>query len=487
VVYRTVKGWKYGIEGRASHGAGHKLCSEEFFQAMAPLLQKYDEKLPSCADLKENRCSSPNGDGIVEECFWEALQVVRRCMESEKAMVEALAGRLDDARARLDKHGRKPREQAPNVEAIYDAALSSGDSRPAELELAPGSTATLRAELGKALGWYNKASGGSILAAAADLMGSTSVNLAGAGFPEGFFNASSNPEARLLSLGGICEDGMSGILSGLSAYGHHVGVASSYGAFIAALGHVSARLHAIGCQSRQAIVENEPYKPMILVCAHAGLKTGEDGPTHADPQPLQMMQENFPAGTAITLTPFDPAELWPLVTAAFARRPAVIVPFVTRPNETVPDREKLGLAPASEAASGLYRLRKANGKGDGSIVLQGSEVALAFVEDALPLLEKDGIDLNVYYVASAELFDSLPREEREKIFPDSVAQEAMGITGFTLPTIYRWVSSERGRAATLHPFMKGHFLGSGPGTRVLQEAGLDGESQYKAIAAYVKK
>ena len=27
IVYRTIKGWQYGIEGRASHGAGHKLCS----------------------------------------------------------------------------------------------------------------------------------------------------------------------------------------------------------------------------------------------------------------------------------------------------------------------------------------------------------------------------------------------------------------------------------------------------------------------------
>ena len=35
---------------------------------------------------------------------------------------------------------------------------------------------------------------------------------------------------------------------------------------------------------------------MMLVCAHAGLKTGEDGPTHADPQPLQLLQENFPEG-----------------------------------------------------------------------------------------------------------------------------------------------------------------------------------------------
>ena len=34
IVYRTVKGWQYGIEGRASHGAGHKLCSDGFYQAL---------------------------------------------------------------------------------------------------------------------------------------------------------------------------------------------------------------------------------------------------------------------------------------------------------------------------------------------------------------------------------------------------------------------------------------------------------------------
>ena len=61
----------------------------------------------------------------------------------------------------------------------------------------------------------------------------------------------------------------------------------------------------------------------------------------------------------------------------------------------------------------------------------------------------------------------------------------MGITGFTLPTMYRWITSARGRAATLYPYQKGHFLGSGPGARVLEEAGLDGKSQYEAIKRYV--
>src|SRR4030042_1485011 len=153
---------------------------------------------------------------------------------------------------------------------------------------------------------------------------------------------------------------------------------------------------------------------MILVCAHAGVKTGEDGPTHADPQALQLLQENFPRGTLITLTPWDPQELWTLVSAALAKRPAVIAPFVTRPSA-----------------------------------------------QALPLLKKEGMDLNAYYVSSAELFDLLSPMEKDKIFPEARAQEAMGITGFTLPTMDRWLRSERARRFTLHPFQKGHYLGSG--------------------------
>ena len=40
IVYRTIKGWRYGMEGRASHGSGHGLCSNAFFTAVAPLLPR---------------------------------------------------------------------------------------------------------------------------------------------------------------------------------------------------------------------------------------------------------------------------------------------------------------------------------------------------------------------------------------------------------------------------------------------------------------
>jgi hypothetical protein len=51
----------------------------------------------------------------------------------------------------------------------------------------------------------------------------------------------------------------------------------------------------------------------------------------------------------------------------------------------------------------------------------------------------------------------------------------------------RWVCSGRGRMMTLHPFRNGHYLGSGQADKVMEEAGLDGESQFQAILRYVEK
>ena len=249
---------------------------------------------------------------------------------------------------------------------------------------------------------------------------------------------------------------------------------------------ISWRLSRCFAQARQAIAPG-PYRPMIVICAHAGVKTGEDGPTHADPQALQLYQENFPRGTSITLTPWDPQELWPLMAAALEHRPAVIAPFVTRPSETVLDRDALGLDAANEAASGVYRLCKAEGRSRGTVVLQGSEVTYAFILETLPRLRADGMDFDAFYVASAELFDLLAPERQERIFPEWRAHEAMGISGFTLPTMYRWVRSDAGRRATLHPFKGESYLGSGPGPVVMTEAGIDGDSQYEAITAFLKE
>ena len=338
IVYRTTKGWKYGIEGKKSHGGGHAMCSPEYFDTQRAVFGD---------DVDTWERPDPADEVAVEAAQWATLERYRSLLESD-AMTAAMADRIArTAKDRLEARGRKLRDGAPEVERIFAAADPA--TVPGELALAPGDKLALRQALGRALGYLNRESGGAILIGAADLLGSTAISDAAAGFPEGFYHRTANPGARSLSVGGICEDGLSCVLSGASAFGTHVGAVASYGAFLAPLGHIAARLHAIGNQARQE-TEPGPFRPFVLVCAHAGMKTGEDGPTHADPQALQVLQENFVPGTAITLTPWEPAEMWPLMAAAFAARPAVIVPFVTRPGETVPDRDALGLAPPAGGA-----------------------------------------------------------------------------------------------------------------------------------------
>ncbi len=474
VVYRTEKGWRYGVTGKKSHGGGHKMGADAWREAMAPLFGEEARELRTPKDPK-NRVE-------VEECYWDTLSRIRGKVEEERDMCVALAGRLADAAGRLEARARTPRADVPDVERIFVAANT--EETPEDLRLFVGDATPLRTQLGAVLGYLNHASQGAILLGAADLLDSTAVSGGAKGFPPGFFHTRDNPGGRSLSMGGICEDGLSCILTGISGFGRHIGAGASYGAFISPLGHIPSRVHAISQQMRQE-VEPGPYRTFILQCGHAGMKTGEDGPTHADPQALQLHIENYVQGTAVTLTPWEPQEIWPLMAAALRARPAVIVPFVTRPSEPVLDREGLGLAPASAAAGGVYTLRAASGARDGTVVLQGSGVTLAFVQDTLPRLLEDGVDLEVVYVASPELFDRRSEAERATVIDDERSREAMGITGFTRQTMYRWIRSDLGLAHTMHPFQKGHYLGSGAGDDVIREAGLDGDGQYRGIRAYL--
>ncbi len=480
IVYRTVKGWKYGIEGKLSHGAGHAFCSEGYYAALKEFESVIGAAFP--------RFTGERDPVSVERAYWDSLLVIRQVMESHRPELDLLAGKLQAAREKFRGLKRRPRAHAPDLSALYDPSKVDLARPPAEMEMAPGTSTTLRGALGSVMLQFNKESNGALLVAAADLLGSTSVLDATKGFPEGYYNSQNNPGSRILSVGGICEDGMGAILCGLSSYGRHIGVGSSYAAFIAALQHIAARLHGIA-NSADSEITGDPFKTYIMVCAHAGFKTGEDGPTHADPQALQLLQENFPPEVCITLTPWDPQEIWPLMVASVQARPAIIAVFVTRPAERVIDRKAMGLPAPEVAIKGVYAMRLGDPSRprQGTVVLQESGSTYAFVEGVLPRLDREGFNLNVYYVASCELFDRLPPWEQEALFPWAHRQEAVAITGFTLPTMYRWVTSEIGRRHSLHAFGRGHYPGSGQAHQVLREVGLDSESQFEAIVRYVEE
>ena len=477
IVYRTIKGWQYGIEGSKSHGGGHKFYSDEYLQALQPFEQQLGLTFP--------RFEGEKNAVSIEKAFYGSLMTIRRAFESNMALTEPLGEWIVERQQKHQAAPRTFRDDAPDLEKLYTDKLISPLERPALCTYEAGSAQTLRGALANSLNHVNRLTNGAVVAAAADLYGSTNISSIGAGFGSGFWHPQTNPESRLFSAGGIAEDAMSGICSGIATMGHQIGVGSSYAAFIAPLSTIAAKIHGIGQQTLRHRAPDEPNRTFVVVCGHAGVKTGEDGPTHAEPQALQVLQENFPGDVMITLTPWDPNELWPLTAESLLQRPAVLAPFVTRPSEVIVDREGLGLAQAEQSIKGVYKLLEANGAPEATIVYQGSDVAYAFVTGVLPRLKEKGMNLDVYYVSSTELFDRLDESERNAIYPASTASSAMMFSGFTAATTYRWIMSERGRQYTLYPWKKGNFLGSGPGDVCLEQAGMNAEAQWDVIQKFV--
>jgi hypothetical protein len=62
----------------------------------------------------------------------------------------------------------------------------------------------------------------------------------------------------------------------------------------------------------------------------------------------------------------------------------------------------------------------------------------------------------------------------------------MGITDFTMPTMYYWITSDFGRKHSLFAYSRGIYPGSGKAEKVLEEVGLNGSAQWTAIQKYTR-
>ena len=468
IIYRTIKGWNYGLEGKASHGGGHKLCSPEFYKALEEFEKTFGVKIPHLCEGQS-----------AEECFYSNLLLIRKVVTDNKDLFMYFADKIKNSAKRLQSFSRTAKEF--RTDDVYNSFTP--ENIPNEFVFKPGENPTLRATMAQALAKISKDTLGTMIVSTADLSGSTGAGKI-AYDSKGFYNKQNNPNSRLISSGGITEDGLGSVMSGLSAYGKQIGIAASYGAFTSAMMHTQARLHAIGQQGYMEVT-GKPRNTFIIFTGHAGLPTGPDGPTHADPQMLQLIMENFPKGSAITLTPLDGNDVWPSLTAALNKRPAVLYPVVTRPNVKITDRNLLGSAPQEQAKNGVYALYKSQ-QAKGTVILQGSGVGEIFVQEVLPKIQQENLPINVYYIVSAELFDMLSQEEQNKILPISELYRAITMTDFTLPTMRRWLKSVKGEELSLHPFKRGRYLTSGQAADCYKEAGLDGEAQLNQIKEYLQ-
>lgn len=464
IVYKTVKGRKYGIEGRKSHGSGHKFASEGYYGALTDFEQTFNIKIPHF----EGEMEAQN----MENYYYQTLLCFRKAISQNKEIFAPLAQNLKTAKQNL---------LAKNLPVITkEEKTFDSYNIPEELKYPEDKKIALRTVMSEALQYISAQQKNNFYVSTADLSGSTAAGQIAKPYDKGFYNKHTNPESRLISSGGICEDGLSAVMSGVSAYGLNTGIAASYAAFTSSMMHTAARLHAIGQQAYHEAT-GKAMNTFVIFSGHAGIPTGEDGPTHADPQALQLVQENFPKNMAITLTPLDAKDVWPSLTAALAKKPAVLYPFVTRPEVVQSTR-----AQSFDASKGVYALIKEE-NAEGTLIIQGSGVGEIFMQKTYPMLKQEGIKLNVYYVCSRELFLMLDEKEQEQILPLSEQKRAMAITDFTMPTMYAWLKSELGQKCSLYPFKDGKYLSSGKGPKIYEQAHLDGASQFKAIKTYLQK
>lgn len=469
IVFRTEKGEGYGYGTNKSHGAGWKMDEPSYFEAQKIFEETFGiklEKIPADANTE-----------VIEEYFWKSIQTIRQALEKDDKLRKFIVENVILAKEELNKRN----SERPEIKTTFINKLFSlnplSTPPPESLQLKPGNKMALRESLAITLGELNKISNEGFFFAAADLFGSLALDKA---VPK-IYHSAQNMDARVIA-GGITEDGLSGVMAGISAYGSHIGVLGSYAAFLTSMGWTASRLHAIG----HDVTERSQLNPLILITGHAGPKTGEDGPTHACPQALSAWA-SFPKGLVITLTPWDNTEVWPLMLSALSqnKRPAVIAAFVTRPSETIINRIQLGFAPAVHSISGVYALRKPDPskKCHGYIILQGSAVMYELV-NVIQEIDTEGFNLGYYYISSRELFELLPQDEQDEIWNDEMSNNAMGITDFTIDTMEKWVTSAKGRKLSLYPFQGGHFLGSGKGYEVLKQGGLDSEAIKKRILEF---
>lgn len=190
---------------------------------------------------------------------------------------------------------------------------------------------------------------------------------------------------------------------------------------------------------RMALIANEVNPEargfFLLLAAHDGPETGEDGPTHHG----LFWMSLYSAYPGIKVyKPLDANEAVEMLFHAAARGEPVAF-SVVRPPVPVFERGK-GVPPASEAINGAYVFRPFanNGRRKQTLVVCGGQM-MANVLAALPEFGDD-LDFKVVAVTSPELFEDLRRTDparAERIFSSEDRAQALafhsGWKGFLYP------------------------------------------------------
>jgi transketolase len=294
----------------------------------------------------------------------------------------------------------------------------------------------------------------------------------------GIINAK-NPFGRGIRFG-IAEQNMAMMSTALTQDilpgGHQaMSVFSTYGVFTSIMSN-SVRMSLIN-----NAVNPERKGFFIMLAAHDGPETGEDGPTHHG----LFWMSLFGAYPGIKVyKPMDANETIEMLFYALEKGEPVAL-SVMRPGTPVFKRGN-GIPPAREAVNGAYVFKPFAENGKKKIVLAicGGQVMVNTLE-ILPEIEKEN-DVKIVAVTSPELYEELRKNNPEKanaILSEEerqyVATLHNGWPGFLYPFILP--ADYKERTLGIEKFLK-----SGPPAEVYKMAEMDAESIKEKIIKTIK-
>lgn len=283
----------------------------------------------------------------------------------------------------------------------------------------------------------------------ADLAGATKTELFKKAFPDRFMDC------------GIAEANMTGIAAGLATCGK-VPFISSFAMFAAGRAYEQVR-NSIGY----------PHLNVKIGATHAGISVGEDGATHQCLEDLALMR-GIPG--MVVINPCDDVEARAAVKAAYAYVGPVYLRF-----------GRLAIPVINDADTYRFEIGKGVVLKEGSdvtILATGLEVSEAL--EAAKLLDADGISAEVINIHTIKPLDTELVTSSAKKTGRVVTVEEHSVIG-GLGGAVSEVLSEQAPTRLMRIGINDVFGESGPAAELIAKYGLDAESIYKKVKAFVKE
>ena len=270
-----------------------------------------------------------------------------------------------------------------------------------------------------------------------------------------------SPDGRNIRFG-VREHAMGGILSGMAL---HKGIRPYGGPFLVFADYMrpSIRLAAL------------MKIPVIYVFTHDSIAVGEDGPTH---QPVEHLASLRIIPNLLVIRPADATETAEGWRQAILSKDRPVALILSRQKLEVISRSDNAFPPASNLAKGAYVLSDSDGKPDLILMASGSEVQL--VLNAKEGLKEKGVKVRVVSMPCWELFENMPEEYRERVFPKDITARIAVEAG--VPMGWERYVGTGGAVIGID-----HFGASAPGGTLMEKFGFTVENVVAKAMKILKK